>query len=446
MENFICASIDIGTTTISAVVLDILNEKQLESFNIENASDIETGVAGERIQDPRRIMQAVRALIKKIYDKYPRVISLGFTGQMHGILYVDREGQAVSPLYTWQDQRGEKYLAEMKTATGYALAAGYGFVTHYYNMKKGLVPDNAYTFCSIMDYAVMQTAGLKKPMIHPSVAASFGLFDVKENCFDRVALSTLGIDIALPVIVGDTVIGKYGKTQIPPAIGDNQASVFGSVKDEENSVLVNYGTGSQVSVITDITVAESPLEVRPYIGGRNIVCGCGLCGGYSYALLEQFFSGYAKALGIDDNQYKTMDCLAEKAYNEGKKPLTVSTLFKGTRIEPDKRASVTGIGTDNFTPEQLILGVNYGMALELYQMYETAGLFDKTILVASGNGVQKNKVLRNYLTDLFGMELKLPSMGEEAAMGAAMYAFYCLEPSQEMLCDAKSCIRYQEEE
>ena len=443
MDNFICASIDIGTTTVSAVVLDILNEKQLECFNMPNDSDIPPQQEGERTQDPRKILQVARALIKKIYDKYPRVISLGFTGQMHGILYVDSDGQAVSPLYTWQDQRGGEYLCEMKTATGYALAAGYGLVTHYYNMKKGLVPENAYTFCSIMDYLVMQLSGLKKPLVHPSVAASFGLFDIKANGFDKTALSTLGIDIALPEIVGDTVIGRYGKTAITPAIGDNQASVFGSVKDEDNSVLVNYGTGSQVSVITDMTAADPPLEVRPYIGGRNIVCGCGLCGGYSYALLEKFFSGYAKALGIEDGQYKTMDALAEKAYNEGKKPLSVSTLFKGTRTEPDKRASVTGIGTDNFTPEQLILGVNYGMADELHQMYKAAGLSHKTTLVASGNGVQKNKVLQSYLCDIFGMELKLPAKGEEAAMGAAMYAFYCLDPNPDMLADAKACIEYK---
>ncbi|MBR6514629.1 MAG: hypothetical protein IKT46_07340 [Clostridia bacterium] len=446
MENFICAAIDIGTTTISAVVLDILSEKQLDSFNIENSSDIPTGHSYERIQDPKKILQLVRALIKKIYDKYPRVISMGFTGQMHGILYLDKEGNAVSPLYTWQDQRGEEYAEEMRVATGYSLSAGYGLVTHYYNMKKGLVPKDAYTFCSIMDFVLMKTAGLKRPVIHPSVAASFGLFDIKGKCFDSDALSKLGIDIALPEVTGDRVIGAYGKTRLAPAIGDNQASVFGSVRDEDGSVLVNYGTGSQVSVITDINTAQSPLEVRPYIGGRNIVCGCGLCGGYSYELLENFFSAYAKALGIEDKQYRIMDDIAQRAYDEGKEPLCVSTLFKGTRENADLRGSVMNIGTDNFTPEQLILGVDYGMAKELYDMYRFCGAGERRTLVASGNGVQKNKVLQSYLKSLFGMELKLPAKGEEAATGAAMYSFYCLDPSPETMGDAKSCIEYLGEE
>ena len=32
--------------------------------------------------------------------------------QMHGIVYVDKEGNCVSPLYTWQDARGSIYDGE----------------------------------------------------------------------------------------------------------------------------------------------------------------------------------------------------------------------------------------------------------------------------------------------------------------------------------------------
>ena len=31
---------------------------------------------------------------------------IGITGQMHGIVYTDCNGMAISPLYTWQDGRG----------------------------------------------------------------------------------------------------------------------------------------------------------------------------------------------------------------------------------------------------------------------------------------------------------------------------------------------------
>ena len=32
------------------------------------------------------------------------ITSIGITGQMHGILYVDESGRGLSPLYTWQDR------------------------------------------------------------------------------------------------------------------------------------------------------------------------------------------------------------------------------------------------------------------------------------------------------------------------------------------------------
>ncbi len=40
---------------------------------------------------------------------------IGFTGQMHGMLYVDASGMAVSPLYTWQDGSGEIPLEDGRT-------------------------------------------------------------------------------------------------------------------------------------------------------------------------------------------------------------------------------------------------------------------------------------------------------------------------------------------
>ena len=41
------------------------------------------------------------------FARYPDIERIGVTGQMHGILYLDGEGNAVSPLYTWQDARGD---------------------------------------------------------------------------------------------------------------------------------------------------------------------------------------------------------------------------------------------------------------------------------------------------------------------------------------------------
>lgn len=453
-NRILCAAVDVGTTTVSAVVLDITNARQLEAFTLPNDSTLVSQESFEHAQNAVRILEIAVEIVDSVFDKYPDISGLGFTGQMHGMLYVDADGNALSPLYTWQDGRanfvcadGKTYCEEITDLCGMAVSAGFGLATHYYNIKNGLVPAEAKSICTVMDYLVMHFAGLKTPVMHPSNAASFGLFDIIKGDFDLKTIKKLGINESiLPAVTHDNKpVGKYRGAAVIAAIGDNQASVFGSVADEENALLVNYGTGSQVSVISDVTSVKDPLEVRPYLFGKNLVCGCALCGGSAYAILEKFFRTYSEACGGDKgNQYKVMDRLAEGAYGDGNPPLEVSTLFKGTRADPQKRASICGIGEDNFTPEQLILGTIHGMVNELYEMYVSCGE-KRSALVASGNAVQKGRVLQSVLCDRFGMPLVLPSNKEEAATGAAMYAAMCADSSLSV-STVKNCIKYMKSE
>ncbi len=452
-KRIISVAVDVGTTTVSAVVLDVTEGRQLEAFNLPNDSTIIHNSARHE-QDPSRIVEISESLVSSMLEKYPDISCLGFTGQMHGVLYVNSDGIAVSPLFTWQDGRGDlvtesgkSYCTEITDTTGIAVSTGFGLVTHYCNMRNGQYTDPSLKICSIMDYLAMRFAGKKAPVVHPSNAASFGLFDVSAGDFDRATIAKLGIsESILPEICGgDSPIGEYRGIAVSAAIGDNQASVFGSVVDESDGVLVNYGTGSQVSLISAADTANAPLEARPYLFGKNLICGCALCGGSAYAILEGFFRAYSVACGGDDvSQYKIMDRLAEVAYSAGKAPLEVSTLFKGTRHDPQKRGSVCGIGEDNFTPGQLVLGTIHGMVNELYEMYASCGE-KRSVLVASGNAVQKGRVLQSLLCDRFGMPLVIPANKEEAATGAAMYAAMCAYESLTM-SDVKNCIKYFKKE
>ena len=101
--------IDIGTTTISGVVLDYKKGKTaklLEAKTIENGCFIPAANEWEKIQDADRIVRKAGGLLDYFLNKYHRIQRIGLTGQMHGIVYIDRAGKCVSPLYTWQDGRG----------------------------------------------------------------------------------------------------------------------------------------------------------------------------------------------------------------------------------------------------------------------------------------------------------------------------------------------------
>ncbi len=142
--------IDIGTTTISGVVLDVEEKRVVEARTIQNSSFIATENEWERIQDVSVILKKAQELADELLNCCPDCKSIGLTGQMHGILYIDCRGECVSPLYTWQDGRGNlpefdgKSVVELvRTATGTTVSTGYGLITHLYHCKKNRVPETA---------------------------------------------------------------------------------------------------------------------------------------------------------------------------------------------------------------------------------------------------------------------------------------------------------------
>ena len=438
--------LDIGTTTISAVVVGMEEREILKAYTIPNGSFIETDLPWEKIQDPDKIMQKALGLLEEILQEHQDIGVIGLTGQMHGIVYLDENGKHISPLYIWQDGRGnipvEKILSEdpvpedalseagrsicgiLEEEYGVKAHTGYGLVTHLYNCRNNLVPEGAAKVCTIMDYLGMRLTGRRTPLMHSSNAASLGLYDAKKNGFRADILQKAGADAdVLPEVTDDFIsVGSYKGIPVSAAIGDNQASFLGSVENAADSVLVNMGTGGQISILSDTYFTAKGIEARPFVKGHYLLAGSSLCGGRAYALLEHFFRSYAEAAGITGvDHYSVMGKILDEK-NDGEK-LKVNTTFSGTREKPEKRGSIKNIGTENFTPKALIGGVLEGMAEELYKMYrkiEKGLAGPKTRMVASGNGIRKNRHLQEVMSEKFGMSLELAKREEEAAYGAAV--------------------------
>ena len=445
--------IDIGTTTISVSVIDSITGKTVYSQTVESNSFITTEQTFEKIQSVKTIEDKVNKLVYAVLKQYKPISSIGVTGQMHGIVYIDSEGEACSVLYTWQDARadrktenGNTYCEEIFSLTGYKVPAGYGIATHYYNSCNSLVPKEAVCFSTIHDYIAMRLCHNKKPVMHTSNAASFGLFDINKLRFDTNAVQKLGINPAfLPeVLQSEKVIGYCENIPVSVAIGDNQASFIGSVRDVNNTLLINMGTGSQISVLGRAGTSFPSGEVRPLNSNEYILVGSALCGGRAYACLEKFFRAAFEAYGVKiDSAYDFMNRIAEAAYPPENELIT-DTSFSGKRIAPDVRGSISNICVDNFTPEQLICSVLKGTVKELYDMYSeiSASLPIKpTVLAASGNGFRKCAVWRHIAEDVFGMKVCIPAHKEEAAYGASVFGLAAcgMYPS---VADAQKIIQY----
>ena len=435
--------IDIGTTTVSAVVLEPDGhdgQKLLTSRTIANGSFLK-GADWERIQDAEKLTDKAKAVLDELLAAYPETEAIGLTGQMHGIVYTDREGRAVSPLYTWEDGRGDQREFDGETAAswirkncGIPAATGFGLVTHFYQSRKKQVPESAVSMGTISDYFAMKLTGRKKPLVHASNAASIGFYDTKQRCFceDKIRLAEMD-----PAILPDTAnemeaVGSYQGIPVTVALGDNQASFLGSVGIQEQVWQLNVGTGGQLSVLSHEHFETEGIEARPFLHGAWILTGAILCAGRAYACLEKFFRSCAEALGVEEcSCYAMMAELAGKAAADAD-GFRVTTLFQGTRTYPELRGHIEGISENNFLPENLTMGVIQGIAREYYELYqvihEGTGL-EARVINGSGNGLRKNLFLQKAISDMFKAPLILTDLQEEGASGAALSAALYLHES-----------------
>lgn len=103
--------------------------------------------------------------------------------------------------------------------------------------------------------------------------------------------------------------------------------------------------------------------------------------------------------------------------------LKVDTQFLGTRRNPNIKGSISNLSLNNFSPEYFITGFLYGIVREFYDFFmlipenETK---KKTQLTGSGNGLKKNFALCCAFEKIFGVNIKISPIQEEAAIGAAM--------------------------
>ena len=398
--------LDVGTTGIALVSVD-LSTGDVSLCGHTATPSLPSSFDGEHIQNADEIIRIAKDLIDA--NMTEDVCAIGISGQMHGIVYLNECGEAISPLYTWQDKRGAAYAERL------GARVGYGHATHAYNAEKGLIPPSAVGYATIADAIACALCGLSRPVLHASNAASLGCFDIDKNRFTHPFCHSYPYEIESSY----RIAGSYRDVPVAIGIGDNQASVLGS-GCLEGELLVNVGTGAQVSMLSSQQTDNAAVEVRPAFDGQYLLVGAALCGGRAYAMLHDFFCDVVEmATGKrPDSLYGAMAAYQSNATDSS---LRFDNTFCGTRQNPSRRGSICGIGRDNFTPEQFCLGIFEGIVGELAELYGAMGN-GANGLVGAGNALRKNPLLQRLCEKRFGEKMYLPDYTEEAAVGAALYA------------------------
>jgi sedoheptulokinase len=430
--------LDIGTSKIAAVAFDRERGENLAVVSAVNSATTEGSVRGLHEQEPGKIYGSCLDLLRRLLlsgEFAPEDVgAVALSGQMHGVLLADCALVPVTKLVTWCDQRAVAFAASLDRATwpsdrsGCYLHPGYGGATLAVLAAEGKIPSGTVAL-SIADFVAARLSGVVAT--EPSLAASWGIMDLREGSWDEELLARLSIPKAiLPEIrTGSRLLGPLrAELGLPDTvavfspIGDNQASYYGACGLDSPALLLNLGTGGQISLPCGDLTFRPELETRPLPLGGYLLVGSSLCGGRSYALLKDFFRSVLNEFaGLDigdDLLYGVMNRLAASASDAP----TVDTRFAGARMDRAARGSIGDIGIENFTPAAFCRGLVLGMVRELTRMIPPGmeKSFDRVL--GSGNAIRGNPQVRSIISAELGLPCESSVNQEEAATGAALLA------------------------
>ena len=243
--------VDIGTTSIAAVVVDFRG-KVLKTLSAPNPSAGEPTKDGRHEQNADAILKAVNALVEDcetfVRAAKLKLVEIGWTGQMHGLVAVDRKLHAITPFVTWRDRR----------CAPPALGSG---VLEDWRLRK---VKGIHRVLTIPGYVVARRTG--RCMVDPTFRASMG----PEAQLERFAKWMPETDDSL-------------------MLGDNQAGVYAAQKLKPGAPVVNLGTSGQLSWVREQGAGkrEEGVEERPFPGGKVLLCRASHVGGAPLAKLRK---------------------------------------------------------------------------------------------------------------------------------------------------------------
>lgn len=430
--------IDIGTTNISVVLLGN-NKKIIDIVSEKNNTKIEEDSFAS-LQDPLLIEKTVTNLLSQIINKHSNISinGIGIANQMHGILYVNQSGEAISSFYNWQDKRGDELFCSttfseyITQTTQDKVSTGYGLVTHFYNQHFNRIPQGTYKILDIGSYVI--SALTKKSAdavyIHPSNAQSWGLYDDTQQAFKHNEISSLSIDTSLlPQIKESNIpIGYYNDIPMYQSLGDNQAGYLSLAGEDEETVLINIGTSAQLSLLSNTEITA--LEKRPFINNKNIYVASSLCGGKTIDIWVHFLKDIIQTFDCSNRKEpelinKIYHHIAHMDYIDV--DIKVSPYLYGSRSTLSQRASIQDITINNFDFEKITIGMVNGIVDELYHLWSKIPLKirkTKKNVMLIGGGAKINLFFKCIKNKFDTMKVITTETSESVAIGAALWVYY----------------------
>ena len=450
-QEALILAIDLGTTTCKTLVVD-------SRLQIAAKDSVEYPVnvprAGWAEQQPEDWWALAKASIAKVTSQVDpkRIRAVGLSGQMHGLVLLDRENKPLRPAILWNDQRSAPQCGEvyekaggpegLLSYTNNPMLPGYtGGKILWVRQNEPQIYERGERFCNPKDYLRYRLTG--EVATDVSDASGTGLYDVRGRKWATELLELLDLPRSwFPQVYesGDyageitTAVGRetglVPGTPVTAGGGDAVMQTVGSGGINSEVVLLVIGTAGNVTVSLPRPI-ENPgarLQVFCHVLPEQWVgMGVTLSAGSSLKWFRDRLGRLETALAKDFN-ISAYSLLGEQALqsNPGANGLLFLPYLQGERAphaDPNARGAFIGISS-NHTKADLVRAVMEGVGYSLRDVLDLilkAGISPAHVH-ASGGG-SASPVWRQILADIFARDVTTLDFSEDAgAVGAAIVA------------------------
>ncbi|OQP62942.1 gluconokinase [Niastella populi] len=449
-KNYVIIGVDIGTSGTKAIAVTFDGRVVANTYVSYNPLP---GKPGYHELDPEVLYQAVVTSIERTAQQLPplgkMLNAVSFSTAMHSLIAVDANGDPLTNVITWADGRSVEYAEALKgSPAGHAIYLHTGTPLHPMSplCKIMWLRDHwpevfaaAHKFIGIKEFIFYRFFG--RYLIDHSIAAATGLFDIHTKTWYEPALAAAGITserLSTPVPTYYT-IPKLNKpyperlTMVADALfvigaSDGCLANLGSHATKPGDLSVTIGTSGAVRMLTTAPAADTQERIfnyiltdKLYVSGGAINNGVVLLKWYTENFLQKTFSG------ATDLNWFLKEAARAPAGADG---LIFLPYILGERApvwDADARGVFIGVHaghTQAHFMRAVIEGINYALYQVAKSVEETVGSIQH--VYASGGFINAPLWLQ-WLTDLFGREIKVISSDDASAVGAAMLGLQAID-------------------
>ena len=445
-EGQLFIGIDSGTQGTKAVVFSREQEKIIAEAYAEHQI-IETQ-EGRREQEPIWWLEASTAVIGKVlkesYVSKQLIRAIGVSGQQHGMVALDLDGNVIRPAKLWCDTETSQQCIEMTQKIGSAekvielignsIAAG--FTASKILWLKNHEPENYGRLATVLlphDYINFWLTGEMKSEFGDASGTAY--FDVRTRTWSKAILDVIDdsgkLQNCLPELIhSDAPVGKIRaeiaeQFQLNPDVlvssggGDNMMAAIGTGNVTPGIVTASLGTSGTIYSFSNKPIVDRNGELAAFCsstgGWLPLVCTMNVT--VSTELTRELLR-----LSVSD-----LNKTASTA-ELGAGGILLLPYFNGERTPalPTAKAVFFGLTSTNYNPRNLarasMEGATFGLRYGL-DVLKQLGINPSEIRLVGGGA--KSPLWRQMVADVFNCLVVCPESSEAGAVGAALQAMWC---------------------